>query len=178
MVRYSVSKSFHQRATFLAQPQEIYGHTVDIKIFIFSTLAIEPWSTFYWMKPRKSMEVCRWLVRMLVALRTLMSLLMHINFVMIFPTPCNTILSTKGNAIGNHLSCSDLGCTIKVIGSCPELDRETRAFRLLKDYQEGDLFTTYSTLASKTQKKNRLERIITFTTSGTATVQKRVTNGP
>ena len=130
------------------------------------------------MKPRKSMEVCRWLVRMLVALRTLMSLLMHMNFVMIFPTPCNTILSTKGNAIGNHLSRSDLGCTIKVIGSCPELDRETRAFRLLKDYQEGDLFTTYSTLASKTQKKNRLERIITFTTSGTATVQKRVTNGP
>ena len=54
----------------------------------------------------------------------------------------------------------DLGCTIKVINSCPEIDRETRAFGLSKDYQEGVLFTTYSTLVSKTQKKNRLEQII------------------
>ena len=54
----------------------------------------------------------------------------------------------------------DLGSTIKVINSCPELDRETRAVGLSKDYQEGVLFTTYSTLVSKTQKKNRLDQII------------------
>lgn len=56
----------------------------------------------------------------------------------------------------------DLGCTIKVINSCGELDRETRAFGLSKDYQEGVLFTTYSTLVSKTQKKNRLDQIISW----------------
>uniref|UniRef100_A0A7S0KP95 Helicase ATP-binding domain-containing protein n=1 Tax=Ostreococcus mediterraneus TaxID=1486918 RepID=A0A7S0KP95_9CHLO len=55
---------------------------------------------------------------------------------------------------------SDLGSTIKVINSCPELDRETRAFGLSKEYQEGVLFTTYSTLVSKTQKLSRLDQII------------------
>jgi len=54
----------------------------------------------------------------------------------------------------------DLGSTMKVINSCQELDRETRAFGLSKDYKEGVLFTTYSTLVSKTQKKNRLDQII------------------
>ena len=57
---------------------------------------------------------------------------------------------------------SDLGSTIKVINSCPELDRETRAFGLSKEYQEGVLFTTYSTLVSKTQKKSRLDQIISW----------------
>lgn len=57
---------------------------------------------------------------------------------------------------------NDLGSTIKVINSCPELDRETRAFGLSKDYQEGVLFTTYSTLVSKTQKKSRLDQIISW----------------
>ena len=57
---------------------------------------------------------------------------------------------------------SDLGSTIKVINSCPELDRETRAFGLSKEYQEGVLFTTYSTLVSKTQKKSRLDQIVNW----------------
>lgn len=34
----------------------------------------------------------------------------------------------------------DIGCHMPVIGSCQELDRETRALGLSKDFQEGVLF--------------------------------------
>ena len=55
----------------------------------------------------------------------------------------------------------DLGCYLKVINGCQELDREgKRAFGLPKDFREGVLFLTYATLVSKNQRGSRLEQIL------------------
>ncbi|CAD5113144.1 DgyrCDS2335 [Dimorphilus gyrociliatus] len=42
---------------------------------------------------------------------------------------------------------SDLGCTIKVINGCQELDSKTKALGLSSDYKEGVLFSTYAILS-------------------------------
>ncbi|GMH33357.1 hypothetical protein BSKO_01191 [Bryopsis sp. KO-2023] len=54
----------------------------------------------------------------------------------------------------------DLGSHLNVINGCKELDKEQRAFGLAKDFQEGVLFLTYSTLISSTQKRSRLDQIV------------------
>lgn len=55
----------------------------------------------------------------------------------------------------------DMGCHLKVINSCQELDREgSRALGLPKDFKEGVLFLTYSTLVSRTAKMSRLDQIV------------------
>ena len=55
----------------------------------------------------------------------------------------------------------DLGCYLKVINGCQELDREgKRAFGLPKDFREGVLFLTYATLVSRNQRGSRLEQIL------------------
>jgi hypothetical protein len=54
----------------------------------------------------------------------------------------------------------DLGCFIKVIKNVQELDRNSKATGLSKDFQEGVLFTTYSTLVSMNGALNRFEQII------------------
>ena len=55
----------------------------------------------------------------------------------------------------------DVGCYLKVINGCQELDREgKRAFGLPKDFREGVLFLTYATLVSRNQRGSRLEQIL------------------
>ena len=54
----------------------------------------------------------------------------------------------------------DLGCHLKVIDGCRELDRETRAAGLSRDFTEGVLFLTYATLVSRTSRGSRLEQIV------------------
>lgn len=54
----------------------------------------------------------------------------------------------------------DLGCHLKVIDGCRELDRETRAAGLSRDFAEGVLFLTYATLVSRTSRGSRLEQIV------------------
>ena len=54
----------------------------------------------------------------------------------------------------------DLGCYLKVINGCQELDRGERAFGLPKDFREGVLFLTYATLVSRNQRGSRLEQIL------------------
>ncbi|KAK3094762.1 hypothetical protein FSP39_005887 [Pinctada imbricata] len=51
---------------------------------------------------------------------------------------------------------SDLGCYIKVIDGCQELDKETRVFGLPADFKEGVVFSTYATLVSSVQKGGAL----------------------
>lgn len=46
----------------------------------------------------------------------------------------------------------DLGCYIKVIEGCQQLDKETRVFGLPSDFKEGVIFSTYATLVSSVQK--------------------------
>ena len=61
---------------------------------------------------------------------------------------------------------SDIGCYIKVIDGCQELDKETKAFGLPKDFSEGVIFCTYATLVSSVQKginnikQSRLKQLI------------------
>ena len=47
---------------------------------------------------------------------------------------------------------NDIGCYIKVIDGCKELDKETKIFGLSKDFMEGVVFCTYATLVSSAQK--------------------------
>ncbi|XP_038050120.1 protein FORGETTER 1-like [Patiria miniata] len=62
----------------------------------------------------------------------------------------------------------DIGCHIKVIEGCQQLDKETRVLGLPKDFQQGVIFSTYATLVSSTQKggswgsarQSRLEQLI------------------
>ncbi len=44
-----------------------------------------------------------------------------------------------------------LGCYARVISGCQELDRHTKAFGLAKEYRNGVLFCTYSTLVSSSR---------------------------
>lgn len=46
----------------------------------------------------------------------------------------------------------DIGCFIKVIEGCQQLDRETKVFGLPAGFKEGVLFSTYATLVSSVQK--------------------------
>ncbi|PIK62947.1 hypothetical protein BSL78_00074 [Apostichopus japonicus] len=46
----------------------------------------------------------------------------------------------------------DIGCHIKVIEGCQQLDRETRAFGLPSDFKSGVVFSTYATLVSSVQR--------------------------
>ena len=55
----------------------------------------------------------------------------------------------------------DLGVHVKVIDGPQALDRETKASGLSKDYQEGVLFCTYSSLTSD-RSKNRLDQIVAW----------------
>ncbi|XP_048247301.1 protein FORGETTER 1-like isoform X2 [Haliotis rufescens] len=63
---------------------------------------------------------------------------------------------------------SDIGCYIKVIDGCQELDRETRVLGLPSDFKEGVIFSTYATLVSSVQRggafstsrQSRLQQLI------------------
>ncbi|CAH1780986.1 unnamed protein product, partial [Owenia fusiformis] len=46
----------------------------------------------------------------------------------------------------------DIGCYVKVIEGCQQLDKETRALGLPSDFKDGVIFSTYATLVSSTQK--------------------------
>ena len=50
----------------------------------------------------------------------------------------------------------DIGCFVKVIEGCQQLDRETRVFGLPQDFKEGVIFSTYSTLVSSVQRSGEL----------------------
>ncbi|ESO98737.1 hypothetical protein LOTGIDRAFT_158685 [Lottia gigantea] len=50
----------------------------------------------------------------------------------------------------------DLGCHVKVIDGCQELDRETRVLGLPTDFKEGVVFSTYATLVSSVQRGGSL----------------------
>ena len=56
----------------------------------------------------------------------------------------------------------DIGCNVKVIDGCHELDKETRALGLSKDCTEGVLFSTYHSLISSGTKgkRPRLKQIV------------------
>lgn len=43
---------------------------------------------------------------------------------------------------------TDIGCYVKIIDGCQELDRETRVLGLPADFKEGVVFSTYATLVS------------------------------
>eukprot|EP00794_Sanderia_malayensis_P010733 gene10733-11882_t len=56
----------------------------------------------------------------------------------------------------------DIGCYLKVIDGCQQLDKETRVFGLPKDFTEGVVFSTYATLVSSVSKginSNRHSRL-------------------
>ncbi|XP_065178274.1 uncharacterized protein LOC135808951 [Sycon ciliatum] len=66
---------------------------------------------------------------------------------------------------------TDLGCYLKVISGCQQLDKETRAFGLPSDFKEGIVFSTYATLVSSVAKgssalnskqQTRLEQLISW----------------
>jgi hypothetical protein len=54
----------------------------------------------------------------------------------------------------------DLGVFLKVIDGPQSLDKETKALGLAKDFKEGVLFCTYSSLTSNPKKGSRLEQIM------------------
>ncbi|CAH3184429.1 unnamed protein product [Porites lobata] len=58
----------------------------------------------------------------------------------------------------------DIGCFVKVIDGCQQLDKETRVFGLPADFKEGVVFSTYATLVSSVQKganrQSRLQQLI------------------
>ncbi|XP_029633048.1 protein strawberry notch homolog 1 isoform X1 [Octopus sinensis] len=63
----------------------------------------------------------------------------------------------------------DIGCHIKVIDGCNELDRNTRVFGLSPDFKEGVVFSTYATLVSSVQRgalrggrQSRLQQLINW----------------
>ena len=47
---------------------------------------------------------------------------------------------------------ADIGCHIKVIEGCQQLDKESRLFGLPADFKEGVIFSTYATLVSSVQR--------------------------
>jgi hypothetical protein len=51
-----------------------------------------------------------------------------------------------------HRDLRDIGCYIKVIDGCQQLDKETRILGLPPDFKEGVLFSTYATLVSTLHK--------------------------
>ncbi|CAH3176338.1 unnamed protein product [Porites lobata] len=53
----------------------------------------------------------------------------------------------------------DIGCFVKVIDGCQQLDKETRVFGLPADFKEGVVFSTYATLVSSVQKGERAVRL-------------------
>lgn len=63
---------------------------------------------------------------------------------------------------------TDIGCHIKVINGCQELDKETRVLGLPPGFKEGIVFSTYATLVSSVQtggkfnsaKRSRLQQLI------------------
>lgn len=65
---------------------------------------------------------------------------------------------------------NDIGCFTNVIDGCQELDKKTKAFGLATDFQEGVLFSTYSTLvsmhAAKASKKSRLDQLVKWCGEG------------
>ncbi|CAH3184446.1 unnamed protein product [Porites lobata] len=58
----------------------------------------------------------------------------------------------------------DIGCFVKVIDGCQQLDKETRVFGLPADFKESVVFSTYTTLVSSVQKganrQSRLQQLI------------------
>ncbi|CAB4012834.1 FORGETTER 1-like [Paramuricea clavata] len=58
----------------------------------------------------------------------------------------------------------DIGCYIKVIDGCQQLDKETRVFGLPADFKEGVVFSTYATLVSSVNRagrsQSRLQQLI------------------
>ncbi|XP_052821363.1 protein strawberry notch homolog 1-like [Mya arenaria] len=58
----------------------------------------------------------------------------------------------------------DLGCYIRVIDGCQELDKHTRVLGLPSDFKDGVVFSTYSTLVSTVQKgagrQTRLQQLV------------------
>ncbi|KAH3812323.1 hypothetical protein DPMN_140752 [Dreissena polymorpha] len=58
----------------------------------------------------------------------------------------------------------DLGCYIKVIDGCQELDKHTRVLGLPSDFKEGVVFSTYATLVSSVQRggsgRTRLQQLV------------------
>ncbi|XP_066924417.1 uncharacterized protein [Clytia hemisphaerica] len=58
----------------------------------------------------------------------------------------------------------DIGCYVKVIDGCQQLDQKTKTFGLSSEYKEGVVFSTYSTLVSSSQKDSkktcRLDQLI------------------
>ena len=65
---------------------------------------------------------------------------------------------------------NDIGCYTHVIDGCQQLDQKTKAFGLVSDFQEGILFSTYSTLVSiqqsRNSKKSRLDQLIKWCGDG------------
>ncbi|XP_033761230.1 LOW QUALITY PROTEIN: protein FORGETTER 1-like [Pecten maximus] len=63
---------------------------------------------------------------------------------------------------------TDIGCYVKVIDGCQELDRETRVLGLPADFKEGIVFSTYATLVSSVyrgsaisgSKTSRLQQLV------------------
>ncbi|KAK2165678.1 hypothetical protein NP493_1355g00011 [Ridgeia piscesae] len=47
---------------------------------------------------------------------------------------------------------NDIGCYVRVINGCHQLDKETRVLGLPADFKEGVVFSTYATLVSSVQK--------------------------
>ncbi|XP_019644077.1 PREDICTED: protein FORGETTER 1-like [Branchiostoma belcheri] len=64
----------------------------------------------------------------------------------------------------------DIGCYVKVIEGCQQLDRETKVFGLPPGFKEGVIFSTYATLVSSVQKgvgastsrQSRLDQLINW----------------
>lgn len=64
---------------------------------------------------------------------------------------------------------TDIGCHVRVIDGCQELDRETRVLGLPADFKEGVVFSTYATLVSSVQrgvfngsKQSRLQQLVNW----------------
>ncbi|XP_013397451.1 protein FORGETTER 1, partial [Lingula anatina] len=60
---------------------------------------------------------------------------------------------------------TDIGCHVKVIEGCQQLDRETRVLGLPAGFKEGVIFSTYATLVSSVQKggsskQSRLKQLV------------------
>ncbi|XP_078614112.1 uncharacterized protein LOC144883439 isoform X1 [Branchiostoma floridae x Branchiostoma japonicum] len=64
----------------------------------------------------------------------------------------------------------DIGCYVKVIEGCQQLDRETKVFGLPPGFKDGVIFSTYATLVSSVQKgvgastsrQSRLDQLINW----------------
>ncbi|GIL61313.1 hypothetical protein Vafri_15702 [Volvox africanus] len=63
----------------------------------------------------------------------------------------------------------DLGCQLTIINNVAALDRESRALGLAKEYREGVLFMTYSTLISQVKGRSRLQQVIDWLVFGAGT---------